>query len=345
MSQPTNMSVQTKNELNITSDNLEPILNPENFRFTIFPIKYKTIWELYEKQLACFWKAKEIDFSKDYDDFLTLNNDEQHFIKMILAFFAASDGIVNWNLSERFLKEVQICEARTAYIFQMMMEGIHGETYSLMLDNIVRDKSEKEKIFNAITEIESVRLMSDWAMKWIESKDLFAYRLLAFAIVEGVFFSGAFASIFWIKKYKGSGKQFMQGLVKSNEFIARDEGLHTEFACELYSLLNKKLSLEEILPIFSEGVEISKKFMSDALPCKLIGMNSEMMNDYIEYVADRLLVSLGYKKIYNKTNPFNFMDTIGMTQKTNFFESRPTEYQSAHVFNKSKGKIEISDDF
>jgi ribonucleoside-diphosphate reductase subunit M2 len=326
--------------------NTEPILNPENFRFTIFPIKYNTIWDLYKKQLSCFWKAEEIDFSKDYDDYNELDTNEKHFIKMILAFFAASDGIVNWNLSERFLQDVQICEARTAYVFQMMMEGIHGETYSLMLDNIVKDREEKKELFNAIKEIESVKLMSDWAMKWIESKDSFQYRLIAFAIIEGVFFSGAFASIFWIKKYKGSGRQFMSGLIKSNEFIARDEGLHTEFACELYRLLERKLSYNQILPIFEEGVAISKKFMSDALPCRLIGMNVDMMNDYIEYVADRLLVSLGYSKKYNKSNPFSFMDTIGMIQKTNFFESRPTEYQSAHVFNtNSSGPIEISDDF
>ena len=324
---------------------MEPILNPDNFQFTTYPIKYPTIWELYEKQLACFWKAKEIDFSKDYDDFLELTPQEQHFVKMVLSFFSCSDGIVNWNLSERFLKDVQINEARTAYIFQMMMENIHGETYSLMLDNIVRDKEEKKILFNSICDVESVRLMSEWAMKWIESKESFHYRLIAFAIIEGVFFSGAFASIFWLKKYKGSGRQFMTGLVKSNEFIARDEGLHTEFACELYSLLKDKLSLDEITPIFEDGVAISKKFMNDALPCRLIGMNVEMMNDYIEYVADRLLVNLGYNKKYNKSNPFTFMDTIGMTQKTNFFESRPTEYQSAHVFNQSSGQIEISDDF
>jgi ribonucleotide reductase beta subunit family protein with ferritin-like domain len=337
------MSLKNNNN---TTMNTEPILNPENFRFTIFPIKYNTIWDLYKKQLSCFWKAEEIDFSKDYDDYNELDTNEKHFIKMILAFFAASDGIVNWNLSERFLQDVQICEARTAYVFQMMMEGIHGETYSLMLDNIVKDREEKKELFNAIKEIESVKLMSDWAMKWIESKDSFQYRLIAFAIIEGVFFSGAFASIFWIKKYKGSGRQFMSGLIKSNEFIARDEGLHTEFACELYRLLERKLSYNQILPIFEEGVAISKKFMSDALPCRLIGMNVDMMNDYIEYVADRLLVSLGYSKKYNKSNPFSFMDTIGMIQKTNFFESRPTEYQSAHVFNtNSSGPIEISDDF
>jgi ribonucleotide reductase beta subunit family protein with ferritin-like domain len=275
-----------------------------------------------------------------------LNQQEQHFIKMILAFFAASDGIVNWNISERFLKDVQICEARTAYIFQMMMEGIHGETYSLMLDNILRDKAEKQHLFSAITEIESVRLMSDWAFKWIESTDSFQYRLIAFAIIEGVFFSGAFASIFWLKKYKGSGTHFMNGLVKSNEFISRDEGLHTDFACEIYRLLEHKLTTPQVHQIFDEGVEISKKFMQDALPCRLIGMNSDHMNQYIEYVADRLLVCLGYGKKYGSGNPFSFMDTIGMTQKTNFFEHRPSEYGSAHVFNKTAtGDISITEDF
>jgi ribonucleotide reductase beta subunit family protein with ferritin-like domain len=323
----------------------EPILDPENSRFTVFPILYPSIWQLYEKQLALFWKAKEIDFSKDYDDYMELNENEKHFIKMILAFFAASDGIVNWNISERFLKDVQIMEARTAYIFQMMMEGIHGETYSLMLDNIVKDKEERKTLFSAIKEVESVKLMSEWAIKWIESSDSFAHRLIAFAIVEGVFFSGAFASIFWIKKYKGSGKQFMSGLVKSNEFIARDEGMHTEFACEVYSLLRNKLSYHEVSQIFVEGVTISKKFMNDALPCSLIGMNSDMMNSYIEYVADRLIVALGYTKLYNSTNPFGFMDTIGMMQKTNFFESRPTEYQSAYGINSSSEPIVISEDF
>lgn len=325
---------------------VEPILNPENFRFTIYPIKYPTVWELYERQLACFWKAKEIDFSKDYEDFIRLNTEEQHFIKMILAFFAASDGIVNWNISERFLKDVQICEARTAYVFQMMMEGIHGETYSLMLDNIVRDKTEKTRLFSAITEVESVKLMSDWAIKWIQSTDSFQYRLIAFALIEGVFFSGAFASIFWLKKYRGSGTHFMNGLIKSNEFISRDEGLHTDFACEIYRLLQHKLDLSQVSQIFDEGVAISKRFMEDALPCRLIGMSSEHMNQYIEYVADRLLVALGYSKRYNKSNPFTFMDTIGMTQKTNFFEHRPSEYASAHLFNDSaSGDIEITEDF
>ena len=325
------------------SDHKEPILNPDNMRFTVFPIVYTNLWKLYEKQMSAFWKAKEIDFSKDYDDFQELSVNEQHFIKMILAFFAASDGIVNWNISERFLKDVQITEARMTYIFQMMMEGVHGETYSLMLDNIVRDKAEKENLFNAIKKIESVKLMSDWAFKWIESSKSFAHRLVAFAIIEGVFFSGAFASIFWLKRYKGSGRLFMNGLVKSNEFISRDEGMHTDFACELYSLLHNRLDFNEIKEIFDEGVTVSKTFMNDALPVTLLGMNKQHMNQYIEYVSDRLLVSLGYQKMYNSTNPFSFMDTIGMIQKTNFFESRPTEYQSA--YNTSATSISTNEDF
>lgn len=326
---------------------IEPLLDKNNFQFTVYPIRYQGVWNLYQKQLACFWKAQEIDFSKDYDDFTELNRNEQHFVKMILAFFAASDGIVNFNISERFLNDVQVSEVRTAYIFQMMMEGIHGETYSLMLDNIIRDRDEKTRLFTAIQGVESVKLMSNWAMKWIDSDLGFAHRLVAFATVEGVLFSGAFASIFWLKKYKGSGKQFMTGLVKSNEFISRDEGLHTDFACELYSLLNNKLSDLEVYSIVSEGVEVSKIFMTDALPCNLIGINSSTMSQYIEYVADRLLVALGHPKKYQSKNPFEFMNSIGMTQKTNFFESRPTEYQSAVVFNTTAKmtQVEITDDF
>lgn len=326
---------------------IEEILDPKNSRFTVFPIKYPKIWELYEKQLASFWKAQEIDFSKDYNDFLELSESEQHFIKMVLAFFAASDGIVNFNLSERFLSDVQIVEARVAYSFQMMMEWIHSTSYSMMLDNIVRDPAEKEKLFNSITTIPSVKLMSDWALKWIDSPLSFAHRVIAFAVVEGIFFSGAFASIFWLKKYKGSGKLFMQGLIKSNEFIARDEGLHTVFACEMYALLKNKLPYDEILKIITEGVSISKVFMADALPIRLIGMSDENMHRYLEYVADCLLVNLGYEKYYKSINPFTFMETIGMLQKTNFFESRPTEYQSAHIFNIDKKSQEwhISDDF
>ena len=322
----------------------EPILDAKKSRFTVFPIEYNTIWDLYESQMSCMWKAKEVDYSKDYDDFLTLNKDEQHFIKMVLAFFAASDGIINWNLSERFLSDVQIMEAKVAYTFQMAMENIHGEAYSLQLDNIVRNKEEKQLLFNSIEKIPSVKLMSEWAFKWIKSDKSFQHRVIAFAIIEGVFFSGAFAAIFWLKKYRSNGQQFMNGLIKSNEFIARDEGLHTEFACEIYRLLNHKLTFNEVKEIFNEGVNISKTFMNDALPCRLLGMDSVKMNAYIEYVSDRLLVSLGYQKLYNTTNPFEFMNSIGLSVKNNFFESRSTEYQSATVLNENTN-IEINEDF
>lgn len=325
---------------------MEPILDPQNSRLTVYPIKYPTIWESYQKQIASFWRPSEIDFSKDYDDFLSLNDAEKHFIKMVLAFFAASDGIVNWNLSERFLQDVQIMEARIAYTFQMAMESVHGETYSLMLDNIVRDRDEKSKLFNAITTIDSVTRMKDWAVKWIQSEKSFAHRVIAFAVVEGIFFSGAFAAIFWLKKYRGSGRTFMPGLVKSNEFIARDEGMHTDFACSIYRLLQDKLSVDEVLNIVTDGVKIATLFVLESLGTRLMGMNIESMENYIQYVADILLVSLGYSKYYNSTNPFTFMESIGMLQKTNFFESRPTEYQSASVFNQNKNiNVEISDDF
>jgi ribonucleotide reductase beta subunit family protein with ferritin-like domain len=322
---------------------LEPILNPENSRFTVFPIQYKSVWDSYEKQLACFWKAQEIDFSKDHTDFMAMSSDEQQFIKMILAIFSSLDGIINLNLGERFMRDVQIMEAKIAYAFQMMMEGIHGTVYSMMLDNIIRDSLEKNRLFNAIKEIQSVKMISDWAFKWIDSSESFAKRLIAFAFIEGVLFSGAFACIFWIKKYKGD--QFLQGLVRSNTLISRDEGLHTDFACELYALLKNKLSIDDVKNIIDDGVKVTKIFMSDTLPCRLIGMNSDMMNSYIEYTADRLIVSLGYNKIYNKENPFTFMNTIGMDSKINFFETRSFDYQDSHVFNASKGTIQITDDF
>ena len=324
---------------------MEPILSETNKRYTVYPIQYKNIWDSYQKQLASFWKAQEIDFTRDYDDFIQLNEDEQRFIKHILAFFAASDGIVNFNISSHFLKDVKIMEALVAYSFQMSMENIHGETYSLMLDNIVRDKEEKDMLFRAIETVPSVKAISDWAFKWIDDKDAsFASRLIAFAVIEGVLFSGAFAAIFWLKKYKSGGRLFMQGLIKSNEFIARDEGLHTDFACEMYSLLQNRLPRSEVIKIIKEGVDIAQTFMRDALPVRLIGMNSENMDRYLEFVADRLLSSLGYTAEWNSRNPFPFMETIGMLQKTNFFESRPTEYQSAHVLAKSKA-FEIVEDF
>lgn len=330
-----------------TNENLseyEPILDEQNRRFTLYPIKYWTIWDLYKRQLSSFWKAEEVDFSKDLEDFESLSDNEKHYIKRVLAFFAASDGIVNFNLSSRFLQDIKIMEAIVAYTYQMTIENIHSESYSIMLDNLVKDPVEKQILFNSIKTVDSVKLISDWAMKWIDSDLSFAHRVIAFAVVEGVFFSGAFASIFWLKRYKSNGRLFLQGLVKSNEFIARDEGMHVEFATEIYKLLNNKLSTESVYEIIEEGVRIAKVFMTDALPVRLLGMNSDSMCDYIEYVSDRLLVELGYKKKYNKQNPFAFMETIGMVGKTNFFESRPTEYQSAHVLGQNENKHEILDD-
>lgn len=344
------MSHQINNNLKSNlSDYNEPLLT-EKRKFTVFPINYPLIWKEYKKQLASFWKAEEIDFSNDYDDFQLLTKDEQHFIEMILAFFAASDGIVNFNLGERFTREVKVTEALICYQYQMMMENIHGEVYSMMLENIVRDPQRKQHLFNAIETIPAVKMMADWAFAWIESEKSFAHRIVAFAIVEGIFFSGAFASIFWLKKYKNNkssesgGKQFLHGLIQSNKFIARDEGMHTDFACLLYRYVNNKLSFNEIKQMIEEAVNIAQNFMTVSLPVRLIGMNSEHMCDYIEYVADRLLVSLNYQKMYNKQNPFSFMKTIGCTDKTSFIEIRPHEYQDAHVFNQ-KTELEISDDF
>jgi len=307
----------------------EPILDEKNSQFTMYPINYQELWNLYQKQLSSFWKPQEIDFSKDYEDFIELNNDEQHYIKRVLAFFAASDGIVNFNLSKRFLQEIKIQEAITCYTFQMMMENIHSESYSIMLDNLIKDSEEKNHLFQSIKTVESVKKLSDWAMRWIESDLSFAHRVVAFAVVEGIFFSGAFASIFWLKRYKSNGRLFLQGLIKSNEFIARDEGMHVQFACEIYKLLSNKLCNEAIIDIINDGVNVAKEFMDDALPIRLLGMNSDNMGEYIEYVADRLFVELGYQKYYKTKNPFVFMETIGMADKTNFFESRPTQYQSA----------------
>ena len=327
----------------------EEILDPELAKFTAFPIKYNHIWEQYKKQVASFWKAEEINFSGDYNDFLTMNKDEQYFIEMILAFFAASDGIVTFNLSERFTKEVTNTEILFTYQFQTIMENIHSETYSLMLENIVRDPQRKAFLFNAIQNVDSVKQMADWAFKWIDSSESFAHRVVAFAIVEGVFFSGAFASIYWIKHYKNQnkgnskGKQFMEGLVQSNKLIARDEGMHCLFATQIYDLLRNKLSQEEINKIIVEAVGIACNFMTDALPVKLIGMNNDHMCDYIKYTADRLLSMLGYKKIYDTKNPFKFMETIGLSDKSNFFETVATEYTDPNIFNKSKGKKDIGD--
>jgi len=325
----------------------EPILDESNSRFTMYPIQYQGLWDLYQKQLSSFWKPQEIDFSKDYEDFVELSADEQHYIKRVLAFFAASDGIVNFNLSKRFLQEIKIMEAITCYTYQMMIEGIHSETYSLMLDNLIKDPTEKDFLFQSIKTVESVKKLGDWAMHWIESDLSFAHRVVAFAVVEGIFFSGAFASIFWLKRYKSNGRLFLQVLVKSNEFIARDEGMHVQFACEIYKLLETKLSKEAVFTIIDDGVKVAKIFMKDALPIRLLGMNSDSMEQYIECVADRLSMDLGYKKMYNTPNPFVFMETIGMLGKSNFFESRPTDYQSAfNQDNKRTTNLEtFEDDF
>lgn len=329
------------------SDFIEPLLDPKNARLTMFPIVHQDIWDMYKKQESAFWKAEEIDFSKDYDDFVTLNADEQHFIKMVLAFFASSDNIVNFNLRERFTKEVKVQEALVCYDYQVMMENVHSAVYSLMLESLVKNQDEKIKLFNAVSTVDSVKEMYTWAMKWIESKDSFAHRLIAFAIVEGVFFSSSFCAIYWFKLFNNKGKAILNGFTKSNEFVSRDEKMHTDFACLLYSKLVNKLPSDEIHEMFRDAVKIAQNFASESLPVRLIGMNSDLMKDYIEYVADRLLGTLGYSKIYNKKNPFPFMDTIGMMGKTNFFESRPTEYQSAKnaTTNKTLSKLEIVEDF
>jgi ribonucleotide reductase beta subunit family protein with ferritin-like domain len=323
----------------------EPILDETSRKFTLYPIQYPSLFSLYKKQLSSFWKAEEIDFSKDRSDFETLSENEQHYIKRILGFFAASDGLVNFNLLNRFLKELVPMEATVCYTYQMMMENVHSESYSIMLDNLVRDSSERTILFNSIKTVDSIRKISDWAMKWIESSLSFAHRVIAFCVVEGVFFSGAFASIFWIKKYKSNGRLFLQGLIKSNEFIARDEGQHVEFGIEIYKLLVNRLPQKEVYSIIEEGVDISNEFYTDAIPVRLLGMSHDSMMEYIKYVSDRLLVELGYDKKYHVKNPFPFMETIGMTGKTNFFESRPTEYQSAHVLGIKEDINEILEDF
>lgn len=324
-------------------DNLEPLLSEENSRLTVYPLKHKPIWEMYKKQQAAFWTVEEVDMSKDYDHFKKFKPEEQHFIKHILAFFAASDAIVNINLLERFTKDVKIPEAQIAYTYQAMMENIHAEMYSLMIETIIKDPTEKESLLNAVETIPCIGKKAAWAIKWIESQDSFAKRLVAFAIVEGIFFSGSFCAIFWIKHVK---KNKMPGLTLSNEFIARDEGMHTDFACLLYSMMNKKLEQEELEGMIREAVEIESEFITESLPCKLIGMNSEMMNQYIQFVADRLCYTLGHTKIYNTKNPFTWIEALSLEGKNNFFEGRTSQYQNANIMNSSsKGAFMISEDF
>lgn len=307
---------------------MDPILAPNDDRFVIFPIQYQQIWDMYKKHMAVFWTAEEIDLSADIKDWESLNPDEQHFISHILAFFAASDGIVNENLALRFYNDVQIPEARCFYGFQIAMENIHSETYSLLIDTYVSDNKEKNKLFKAVEHLPCVAKKANWAMKWINSDKSFAHRLVAFAAVEGIFFSGSFCSIFWLKK-----RGLMPGLSTSNEFISRDEGLHCEFACMIHDLLTEeeKLDTSTIVEIMTEAVEIEKEFITEALPVSLIGMNAKLMREYIEFVADHWLVRLGAPKQYNTANPFEWMELISLEGKTNFFEKRVSEYQKAGV--------------
>jgi ribonucleoside-diphosphate reductase beta chain len=307
----------------------EPILKENPNRFVLFPIQHNDIWEMYKKQEASIWTAEELDLSPDLVDWESkLNDDERFFIKHVLAFFAASDGIVNENLAENFLSEVQYTEAKFFYGFQVMMENIHSETYSLLIDTYIKDTKEKNYLFNAIETFEPVKKKADWAMRWIDNGS-YAERLISFAAVEGIFFSGSFCSIFWLKK-----RGLMPGLTFSNELISRDEGLHCDFACMLYNnhLVNK-LPKEQVQKIIADAVEIEKEFVTESLPVRLIGMNADLMSQYIEFVADRLLTELGNDKIYNTSNPFDFMDMINLQGKTNFFEKRVGEYQKAGVLN------------
>ncbi|KAL4988512.1 ribonucleotide reductase [Aspergillus falconensis] len=311
----------------------EPLLQENPHRFVLFPIKYHEIWQMYKKAEASFWTAEEIDLSKDLHDWNNrLNEDERYFISRVLAFFAASDGIVNENLLERFSGEVQIPEARCFYGFQIMIENIHAETYSLLIDTYIKEPKQRTYLFDAIDTIPCIRKKADWAIKWIQDKEsTFAQRLVAFAAVEGIFFSGSFASIFWLKK-----RGLMPGLTFSNELISRDEGLHTDFACLLFSHLNWRPSNKIVEDIIVEAVAIEKEFLTDALPVALLGMNAKLMCQYIEFVADRLLVALGNKKYFNASNPFDFMETISLAGKTNFFEKRVGDYQKAGVMASTK---------
>lgn len=322
----------------------EPLLQENPNRFVLFPIEHHDIWKFYKQAEASFWTAEEIDLSQDLKDWANLNDGEKHFVSHVLAFFAASDGIVNENLGENFLAEVQYTEAKFFYGFQIAIENIHSEVYSLLIDTYIKDAKEKDKLFNAIETLDCVQKKAKWALRWIENAS-FAERLIAFAAVEGIFFSGSFCSIFWLKK-----RGLMPGLSFSNELISRDEGMHCDFACLLYNdhLVNK-LSVERVTEIITDAVEIEKEFVTDALPVRLIGMNAELMSQYIEFVADRLLVELGCPKVYNATNPFDFMEMISLQGKTNFFEKRVGEYQKAGVMNKDAdkdaAKFSLEEDF
>merc|ERR1712111_130211 len=320
----------------------EPLLQENPNRFVILPIRYDDIWRMYKKAVASFWTAEEIDLASDMKDWENLKDDEKHFIKHVLAFFAASDGIVNENLVERFMQEVQIPEARCFYGFQVAMENIHSETYSLLIDTYIKDAEEKMHLFNAIETIPAVQKKANWALNWINADHAsYAERVVAYASVEGIFFSGSFAAIFWLKK-----RGLMPGLTFSNELISRDEGLHTDFACLMFAHLKNKPSTDRVKQIVKEAVEIEIEFLTEALPVKLIGMNHELMSQYIRYVADRLLVELGCEKEYRVENPFDFMENISLDGKTNFFEKRVGDYQKAGVMaSREEQKFTLDADF
>jgi ribonucleoside-diphosphate reductase subunit M2 len=310
----------------IELEKTDPLLMDNPRRWVMFPIQYPAVWEMYKKHEASFWTAEEIDLSQDTKDWEKLTDSEQHFIKHVLAFFAASDGIVLENLSSQFSTEVQIPEARAFYGFQMAMENIHSETYSLLIEQYIRDPVEKERIFDAIHTMPAVREKAEWAVQWMQRENSFAERVVAFAAVEGILFSGSFCAIYWLKK-----RGLMPGLTFSNELISRDEGLHTEFACLLYSMLQNQLPDSVVHDIIRGAVAAERRFICDALSCDLIGMNNELMTKYIEFVADRLLTALGHPKLFGATNPFDWMELISLQGKTNFFEKRVGEYQKAGV--------------
>jgi ribonucleotide reductase beta subunit family protein with ferritin-like domain len=323
--------------MNIQDLEKNEALLKEDSRLVLYPIRHTKIFEMYKKQQKCFWTADEIDFSKDHKDWEKLTSDERHFIKYVLGFFAASDGIVNINLIDRFLKDVKILEAQICYTWQAAVENIHSETYSLMIDTYIKDSVEKTFLLNAIENIPCINNKANWAIKWTnDDKSSFAQRLVAFACVEGIFFSGSFCAIYWLKE-----RNLMPGLSLSNDFIARDEGLHCDFACLLYSMLTNKLDYDTIKNMISEVVEIETEFITESLPCRLIGMNHDLMKEYIKFVADRLVRDLGYENIYNVKNPFAFMENISLEGKTNFFEQRVSQYKKADV----NTAFDISDDF
>lgn len=319
----------------------EPLLKENPNRFVIFPIQYPNIWAEYKKAVASFWTAEEIDLTTDYEHWNKLTENEQYFIKNILAFFAGSDGIVNENLVQNFMDEVQVPEAKCFYGFQIAIENVHSEVYSLLLDAYIKDSEEKNKMFQAIYTVPCVKKKADWALKWMNTDCRYAVRLVAFAAVEGIFFSGSFCAIFWLKK-----RGIMHGLTFSNELISRDEGMHTDFAVLMYNMLENKLPESVVHNIIKDAVSIEKEFILESLPCDLIGMNSRLMAKYIEFVADRIVVQLGYEKIYKTNNPFDFMDLISVEQKTNFFESRVSSYSLAGVGkSKEENSFNLDSDF